>query len=112
MVQQAARVLRHRWSAVDGRVIELLAFAMPAIVIADHAPTGARERAHPAWVDPVGCDIGGKAVDEQDRLALPLVDISDRHAHWIEAFLSPPSLCLPRVYARRQFNETRPNITR
>ena len=50
---------------------------MAAIVDCDDAAGGPVERAHPMGVAPIGRNIGGEAVDEQDRLSPALVDIGD-----------------------------------
>ena len=71
MVEQAARVLGHRRRAVEARVVELLAVPMPAIVEGDDAAPGLGQRAHPAGIEPIGRNVGGKAVDQEDGLALP-----------------------------------------
>ena len=53
---------------------------MPAIVESDDAAAGRGESADPADIAPIGRDIGGKAMDEEDRLPFPLVAIGDADA--------------------------------
>src|SRR5215831_20563884 len=50
---------------------------MPAIIKCDNAPAGPREHCHPAGLHPVGLLGGCEAVDQRDRLAFALVEISD-----------------------------------
>ena len=84
MVEQAARVLGHQRRAVERAVVELLALAVPAVVDGDDAEAVAGEQAHPARLDPVGAHAGGKAVDQQHRVARALVDEGEPHAIGIE----------------------------
>src|SRR3990170_8039108 len=88
VVEYAPRVLRHDRRAIKARVVELLALSMSAIVVGDDAAPGLSERAHPTSIAPIGRDIGGEAVDEEDRLPFPLVDIGDADAVRIEALHS------------------------
>ena len=70
VVEQAAGVLRHLVGAVVGRVVELFAPAMAAVVVGDYPVAGPRQRLDPQGVAPVDPGVGGKAVDEQHRRAL------------------------------------------
>jgi len=52
---------------------------MPPIVEGHDAAAGSGERLHPARIRPIGRDIGGKAMDEQDRLSRSLIHIEEPH---------------------------------
>src|SRR5262245_23807810 len=80
MVEQVRRILGHGRRAVTGRVIELLAQPMPAIVVGNRAVARRGQRVEPMRIAPICRDIGGKAVNEEDRVAAPLIHIGDLHA--------------------------------
>ena len=88
MIEKPAAILRHAVGIVGLRVVELLALPMAPVVEGDDPVSGARQGLHPKRVDPVDRMVRGEAVDEQDRIALPLmgrhVDIGDAHAVGIE----------------------------
>ena len=60
-------------------LIELLAFAMAAIIEGDDAPAVLGQRVNPQRVGPVDRMIGRKAMDEQDRFAP--IHANRRHVH-------------------------------
>src|SRR4029077_15598627 len=72
MIEQPPPVLCHRRRTVRVGIVEFAAPSMPPIVISDHPAPRGDECSHPTRVDPVGDQVRGKAVDQQDGLALPL----------------------------------------
>src|SRR5215813_8263878 len=84
MVEQRPCIFRHGWSAITFRLVELLAQPVAAIVKGNDPAAASDQRPNPAWVNPVGGDIGGKTVDEQDQVSLALIPISDAHAIRLE----------------------------
>src|SRR5215469_6333629 len=79
MLDQAANVLGHDRGMISGGVVELARLTVAAIVERDDTPPGARQRRHPAGRDPVHFLVRREAVDEYDRLALPLVKKRNLH---------------------------------
>ena len=79
VIEQRAHILGHDGAVIGGRIIELGGFAVAAIIEGDDATPGASEGRHPARIDPVDLFVGGKAVDEHDRLALAFVEESNLH---------------------------------
>jgi len=94
MIEQRVHVLRQDRAVVSRRFIELRRLAMPAIVERDDAAARPRERRHPAGRDPVHLLVGGKAVDEHDRLALAFIEKCDVHVVVGEARRAAIGLCL------------------
>ena len=80
MIEQPPPVLCHRRRTVRVGIVEFVAPSMPPIVISDHPAPRGDECSHPTRVDPIGDQVRGKAVDQQDGLALPLVEIGDLDA--------------------------------
>jgi hypothetical protein len=74
IIEQRTHVLRHEAAVIGGRVVKLRRSAMTAVVESDDAAAGARQRRHPAGIDPVHLLVGGEAVHEHDRLALAFVE--------------------------------------
>ena len=98
MIEQCAHVLRHQATVIGGRIVEFGRRAMATIVERDHAAARARQRRHPARIDPVHFLVGSKTVDEHDRLALPFVEIGDldltmREMRHAPAYSRSPRLC-------------------
>jgi hypothetical protein len=79
VIEQRAHILRHQLAVIGSRIVKLGRLAVAAIVERDDTAAGADERRDPAGIDPVHLFVGGKAVDEHDRLALPFVEIGDLH---------------------------------
>ncbi len=77
VIEQPARVLGHDRGAIGGRIVELLAGAVTAVVERDHPVAVADEVADPAGIDPVGRGVRGEAMDEQDRRAGAFVEKRD-----------------------------------
>src|SRR5690606_38071057 len=105
--EQTPRVLGHRRGAVKARIVKLLALPVSAIVEGDRPAPRPGQGAQPMRIAPIGRDIGGEAVDQQDRLPLAFVRKGDPHAVRIETLhscstvLPPRSLCSPRIRKAR-----------
>jgi hypothetical protein len=65
VVEQPGGVLGHFVGRVGGRVVELFAEPVSAVVVRDHLVAGLDQRLDPEGVVPVDPGIGGKAMDEQ-----------------------------------------------
>src|SRR6476660_10606396 len=100
MIEQAPSVFGHDRGAITLRVVQLLALPMPPIVEGNDAAAACHQRTDPARVDPIGRNIGRKAVDEQDRFPLSLIPIGDAHAVRLEARHSSIAPDLRRLYSR------------
>src|SRR5262249_58968346 len=71
--------------AVGPHGMGFVAGAVAAVVEGHEAATVAREEGNPARLDPVEAHRRGKAVDQQDRLALTHVPKGDAHTVGVEA---------------------------
>src|SRR5690349_9374792 len=101
MGEQVGRILRHLGGMIGGRLIELLALPMAAIIEGDRAPACAPQGLEPICRRPVDVDIRAAAVDQEDRFALPFVDEGDldpvrkkalpRHCHRRSPLPIPPA---------------------
>ena len=72
MVDEVGGVPGQRRQVVRAGIGELGAGAMAAHVHGDGAVAGLGERVDPAGRAPVDRVVGGEAVDEEDRIALPV----------------------------------------
>ena len=88
MIEQPPRVFGHDRRAIRLRIVEFPALTVAAIVVGDDAAPGLPERADPVGVEPIRDNVGGKAMDQEDGIALPLVHKGDPHAIGIEALHS------------------------
>lgn len=85
VVEQRADISGHDRTVIGRRIVELCRRAVPAIVEGNCTAAGARERRHPAGLNPVHFLRGRKAVDEHERLAASFIKISDLDVAMIEA---------------------------
>src|SRR6185437_1528043 len=86
VIHQSQNVARHVLTAISVGLVRLGAFAMAAAIECDHPHPASLEGAVPAEAAPVLVAIGSKAVDENDRPALP------RCAHIIEGDRQPAGI--------------------
>ncbi len=77
MIEKIGRVGRHQAEAVGVRIDELGAVAVAAHVHRHNPPPVADQGLDPAGGDPVDRGVGGKAVDEKDRVALAEVAVGN-----------------------------------
>ena len=77
MIEQRAHIVRHQRHRIVGGIVQLAGGAVAAVVERDGAAAGAGERTHPSGIDPVHLLGRGKAVHQDDGLALAFVEISD-----------------------------------
>ena len=77
MVRQRQHITRHRSDVIVLRIVELCRLPVPAIVERDHAPARLAQMRYPGRIDPVHVLGGGKAVHEDDRIALAFVEIGN-----------------------------------
>jgi len=69
MRKQVDRIPDHKIGAIVTRRVELFALPMTAIVERDDTAPSLRQSFDPTRVDPVHATVGGKAMNEQNRLA-------------------------------------------
>lgn len=69
MIKQRHRIAGHDGRIIGLRIMRLVACAMAAIVDGNHPVTGVTKRFQPAWMHPVDVGAGGKAVNQQNRIA-------------------------------------------
>lgn len=77
VIDQVRGVPGEQPEPVHFRVVELGALPVAADVHGDHPPPGPLQGVDPAGGAPVDDDVGGEAVDEEDRLAVALVEVGD-----------------------------------
>ena len=77
MIEQRKHIARHEFRVVERRIVELDGGTVTAIVERDDAAAGALKRRQPARIDPVHLFVGREAVNEDDRVALALIEIGD-----------------------------------
>src|SRR6185437_7686415 len=77
MIEQRPHVLRHDCAVISRRIVRLARCPMPTIVERDHAPSGARQRRHPAGRNPIYFLGGSKTMHQHDRLAFAFVEVGD-----------------------------------
>jgi hypothetical protein len=77
MIQKRDSVGAHLVDAVLGRIVEFGRSTVAAVVERKRAPAGGGKRGDPAGCRPIRLFVRREAVDEQDRLALPLVELGD-----------------------------------
>src|SRR5690349_17006466 len=77
MVEQRAHILGHDRAVIGGRVVQLAGRAVTAIIERDRATPGASECRYPAGHHPIDLLIGGEAMHEHNRLALPFIQEGD-----------------------------------
>ena len=85
MIEQPGDILRHERRAVGGLVIKFFALPVATIVERDDAAASLDQRPDPARINPIDGHVGGEPMDQNDRLARPLVEIGDLHASGLEA---------------------------
>ena len=77
MLDQRRNVACHDVGVIVRRIVQLARLAVPAIVERDHPAAVAPQRRGPAGHHPVHLLVGGKAVHQDDRIALAFVEIRD-----------------------------------
>ena len=77
MIDQRTHVLGHDGGVIGGRIVQLARGAVAADIERDHPPAGLGQTGHPSGMHPVYRRVGGKAVDQDDRLAFALVEKRD-----------------------------------
>ncbi|MNY28204.1 hypothetical protein D3C86_1621640 [compost metagenome] len=82
MIEQRHRIAGHDRRIIGFRIMRLVACAMATIVNGDHPVARIAQRFQPARMDPVDIGAGGKAVDQQNRIArrITLVEIGKAKA--------------------------------
>ena len=80
VIKQAGRIIGHDRCTVECRIIQLGAFAMATIVDRNDRPPCPFQNFRPSGIDPVDPGIGGKPMDQQDRIALAAHAIGNLNA--------------------------------
>ena len=75
MIKQRQRIVRHGGRVIIFGIVAFGRVAMAAVVDGDGPVSGLVQRRYPARRFPVDAGIGGKPMNEQHRLARPVVDI-------------------------------------
>ncbi|KRR26010.1 hypothetical protein CQ13_23645 [Bradyrhizobium retamae] len=77
IIQQRDDVTCHDRNFVSSGIVELIGIAMAAIVERDHAAAVFPQIGNPGRINPIHVLAGGKAMHEDDRIALAFVEISN-----------------------------------
>src|SRR5271169_3680045 len=102
MVEQGDGVGAHVRKPVFGGIVRLVAMAMAARVVSDHAPSPRQPLEHPG-LDPMLVRARAEAVDHQHRRAVALIEVVNLYAVGIEEGHrddSSPRLTAPHLIIR------------